>query len=113
MVKTNWGKTNLRFLRTSACWHRELTSSFEWLKKAGLVPKGVTKMPVRQVLTGLDPEHIDIEYIAAAAYEWDQWGPASPMDFIKAIEAEVRGAKRDLILETLMSLGREPEEAVA
>ena len=105
--------TNLKDLRRLAFENREMTSSFQWLKDIGLVPKNVTRMDIRQVLTDLDPENIKVGYLAAAAFEWDTWGPASPVDFIKAIATEARGAKRDLITETLMSLGRQMAEAAA
>lgn len=100
------GTTTLRDLRVLAIRYRDMTSAFEWLKRTGLVPENVSKMRVRQVLTDLDPQAISIEYLAAAAYEWDSWGPASPIDFVKAIAAETRGAQRDLITEALMALGR-------
>lgn len=76
------------------------------------MPNGVSRMDIRQVLTDLDPENIKVGYLAASAYEFDTWGPATPMDFIRAISAECRGAKRDLIMDTLIALGRE-QEAVA
>jgi hypothetical protein len=109
----DWGTTTLRFLQRSAFDNRHLTSSFEWLKSIGLVPEGVERMDIRQVITDLDPENIPVSYLAASAHEWDTWGEASPVDFIKALGYETRGAKRDLIVETLMALGREQREAVA
>lgn len=102
---TDWGTTTLQDLRRLAQPHSDMTSSFEWLKKVGLIPDNVTRMDVRQVLTDLDPDNISVKYIAAAAFEWDQWGPASPDDFVKAIACETRGANRDLVMETLMALG--------
>lgn len=98
--------TTLNDLRRSAFEHRGMTSAFEWLKVIGLVPQDTDRMRVRQVLTDLDPENVSVEYLAAAAFEWDSWGPASPVDFVKAIGAEARGAQRDLITETLVALGR-------
>ena len=103
----DWGTTTMRDLRRLARPHSDMNSIFEWLKAVGLVPQDVKRMDIRQVLTDLDPENISVKYIAAAAYEWDTWGPSTPDQFLKAISAECRGAKRDLIVETLMSLGRE------
>lgn len=108
------GVTTLRELRLSAIQNRDMSSAFEWLQKTGLVPDNVTKMRVRQVLTDLDPEAVSVEYLAAAAYEWDSWGPASPVEFVKAIGAETRGSsQRDLIMETLTTLGRQSAVAAA
>jgi len=76
------------------------------------VPEGVERMDIRQVITELDPDSIPVSYLAASAHEWDTWGEASPVDFIKAIGYETKGAKHDLIVETLMALGREQREAV-
>jgi len=108
----DWGVTTMRDLRRLARPHSDMTSVFEWLKAVGLVHQSVTRMPIRQVVE-LDPECIDVKYLASAAYEWDSWGPTGPDDFIKALSAECKGAKRDLILETLMALGRQMEEAAA
>lgn len=105
--------TTLDYLRTKAFEYRHMDSAFEWLRTIGLVPEGVTRMNIRQVLTELDPERVSVSYIAASAYEWDTWGPASPVDFMRAIAFEARGAKRDLIVETLMSLGREMAQEAA
>lgn len=105
--------TTLDYLRTKAFEYRHMDSAFEWLRTIGLVPEGVTRMNIRQVLTELDPEKVSVSYIAASAYEWDTWGPASPVDFIKAISAEAKGAQGDLILSVLRSLGREQREEVA
>lgn len=107
----NWGTTTLAHLRTESFRHRHMTSAFEWLKVIGLVPEGVARMDVRQVVE-LDPDSVPVSYIAASAFEWDTWGESSPVDFIKAISAEARGAKRDLIIETLTALGNE-QKAVA
>lgn len=113
---TDWKKKELTLaeLRRSAFEHRQMTSSFTWLQSAGFVPKDVTSMPIRQALVDLDPNAIRAGYLASSAYEWDQWGPASPTEFIRAISKETRGSMaRDLIFETLMSLGREMKEAIA
>lgn len=99
------GTTTLQELQKSAFEHRSMNSSFEWLKRIGLVPQDVKRMDQRQVLTDLDPNNISVAYIAASAYEFDQWGENSPVDFINAIAPEARGAKRDIIVETLMTLG--------
>lgn len=109
----NWGTTTLAHLQREAFRHREMTSSFEWLKVIGLVAHDVARMDIRQVITEMDPQAIPVSYLAASAYEWDGWGEASPVDFIRAIGAETRGAQRDLIVETLMSLGREQAAAAA
>ena len=112
-TRYNWGTTTHADLRRSAFEHRHLTSSFEWLKEAGFVPQDQSRMDIRQVLTDLDPQDIDVAYVAAAAYEWDTWGEASPVDFVRALGFEMKGAKRDLIVETLMSLGREMAQVAA
>ena len=106
-TNAQWGHIDLGTLRKLAFKNRDMTSSFDWLKAVGLVPEDVSRMDIRQVLTDLDPDNISVAYLAAAAYEWDTWGEASPVDFVKAIAAETRGAKRDLITETLMALGRQ------
>lgn len=108
-----WGTTTLSNLRREAFAHRHMDSAFEWLKRIGLVPEGVERMNIRQALTDLDPDNISVAYLAAAAYEWDTWGTASPVDFVKAIGYETRGAQRDLIVETLQALGREQAQAAA
>lgn len=107
MTTNDWGTTTMRDLRRMARPHSDLTSTFEWLKAIGLVPQETKRMDIRQVLTDLDPENISVQYLAAAAFEWDSWGPASPDQFLKALSAECRGAKRDLVVETLTMLGRE------
>lgn len=104
---------SLTDLRRSAFLHRDMTSSFEWFKRQGWVPADVTFMKVRQALVDLDPEAMPLGYLASSAFEWDTWGEASPVDFVKAMAADTRGARRDLILETLSSLGRVTAEAVA
>jgi len=110
---TDWGATTMRDLRRMARPYSDMTSVFEWLKAIGLVPAETKRMDVRQVLTDLDPENISVRYLAAAAFEWDTWGPSNPDQFLNALSAETRGAKRDLIVETLSSLGRAAVEAAA
>ena len=105
------GTTTMKFLKASAFWNRNMTSAVEWLKRVGLIPADVENVKPRQALTDLDPEAVRLDYLAAVAFEWDTWGPASPVDLVKALEAETRGARRDLITETLLSLGRQMETA--
>ena len=79
---------------------------FEFLHNIGVVPWGVKSVAASKVLTGLDPDAVPSGYLASAAYEWDSWGPSQPIDFIRALEAELHPEKRDFIAALLTTLGR-------
>lgn len=115
MPNSDWTKQTYRFrwLESKASEYDWMTSVVDWFKGIGLIPASVTYRKPENVRLGLDPERIEAGYLAACAYEWDSWGPSSPVDFVNAIRCELRGTEqRDLIAGLLTLLGREQEEAV-
>jgi len=79
---------------------------YGFLQNIGIVPWEQKTMPSAKVRLNIDPEAIPVGYLAAAAYEWDSWGPSQPSDFIRAMEAELVPPKRDFVSAILTSLGR-------
>lgn len=111
MLKPDWQRQtySLTDLRQRAKVTRHYNSVFGWLKAQGYVPESVEGMRVANPKS-LDPEAIEIGYLAAVAYEWDSWGPTSPLEFLDAMEFECIGnERRDIIVETLTALGSEKE----
>ena len=116
MQKPEWQKTtySLSDLIDRARRTRHFNSVFGWLKSQGYIPENVESAKIAQVKV-VNPEAVEAGYLASAAYEWDSWGPSSPLEFLRAIELESDGnAGRDIITETLQALGAaiESEEEV-
>jgi hypothetical protein len=109
---TSWrDKTyTLAYLRRSASINRHHTGALPWLQQIGVLPSTETRYPTKcwRIKTDLNPAVIPAEYIVASAAEWDSWGPSTPLDFMRAIEAECAGEDtHDLISGVLTTLGRE------
>lgn len=82
-----------------------LDGALDFLMVNGIVPRGgdalLKPMTPR---TEMDPRYIPADYLASVAAEWDSWGPSSPVEFINALACEVRGARRDIIVEALNAI---------
>ena len=109
MTSQTWQEqlVSLEALTCEAKWIGEWDYGVFWfLKNIGVVPWGVKSVAATKVLTGLNPDAIPAGYLASAAFEWDSWGPSQPIDFIRALEAELHPEKRDFIAALLTTLGR-------
>lgn len=104
-TETTVDLTRLRALAEQPGWGVAMPA-FDFLKEVGAVPAHVMSMPVEKVKLTLDRKAIPAGYLASAAYEWDQWGPSHPSDFVDAINTELDPQKRDLIGSVLTELGR-------
>jgi hypothetical protein len=113
--KQDWRRLtySLRSLREKAAAARGYRSAASWLRSIGVIPDEVLHVRPRQPILNLDADKVEAGYLAAVAFEWDSWGPASPLQFIDALEYETAGTgKRDAIAEILTQLGRATEEDV-
>lgn len=84
----------------------ERQSAFEFLKDVGVVPEHVSGASPVNVKTSFNPREVPGGYLASAAFEWDSWGPSTPVDFIEVIQAELDPEKREYIANLLTALGR-------
>lgn len=80
--------------------------AFDFLKEVQAIPSSVMTMPAEKVKLGLDIHAVPAGYLASAAYEWDQWGPSHPSDFVDALRVELDPTKRDFVASVLTELGR-------
>lgn len=110
MSTANWvnvslSLSHLRRLSEQPGWGATFPA-FEFLREVGAVPEDVRSIASEKVRLSLDPEAVPAGYLAAAAYEWDTWGPSHPSDFIEAMENELLPHRRDYIASLLTELGR-------
>lgn len=109
MPNSDWTKRTYTFsaLREWAEDFAHLDNTVAWLKAMGVIPSDVTHVKPKQVKLELDPKAIEGGYLAAVAYEWDSWGPSSPLDLVAALRCELKGApERDIIAGILTMLGK-------
>lgn len=101
-MRLDWQRQTytLSWLRDRALVFIHLDSAANFLYVIGIAPMGMRLNPC-DPRTELDPERIPANYLLSVACEWDTWGPSSPVEFINALSCEVRGAKRDIIIEAL------------
>jgi hypothetical protein len=75
-----------------------------WLKRIGVIPAAVRKFP-RASDRLVDPNGIPAGYLAGMAYEWDSWGGgATSMQFVSALEFQVRGTKKQKAAESALTV---------
>jgi hypothetical protein len=59
----------------------------------------------------LDPETINVGYLAAWAYDWDKDGPSTAPEALDALSFELRGSKqKDAVGDLLSRLGKRPND---
>lgn len=114
-MESKWEKKTTTFDSLVANAHLSLEEQpvFNWLKSIGIVPKSVDRVRIQPARLELEPDSIDAGYLAAAAWEWDQWTKESgepwhhPIHFLNAIEYELKGRhENDNIREILTALGK-------
>ena len=89
-------------------------SAMHFLVQAGVMPvDAAATWKRRNALPrlGIDPNKLTGEYLAEVAYEWDEDGPSSAIDFVEMLRAETRGHERDVIIAALDRLGKTSDEA--
>lgn len=108
-MNSDWTKRKYTFSRLRE-WAEDfdyMDSCFSWLKVLGIVPENVESVKPSQVKMELDPQGIDAGYLASVAFEWDSWGPSSPVDLINALRCELKGSpERDIVSGVLTMLGK-------
>lgn len=107
---TGWKKQTFGYhwLRKQAADHDDLSNCMAFLKTIGVVPGdenyGRTNSPGACAAPHITA--IPAQYLAEFANDWDRLGPATPTEFIAALEFECVGStKRDLVAEVLAELG--------
>lgn len=85
------------------------TSAINFLKHAEIIPNDVHwKRGNANTKTNLDPTGIRAGYLAELAYDWDKDGPTTPLEFMEALEFEIRDHPRNRnVSEVLGELGRQ------
>lgn len=87
---------------------RRKDNATEWLRDVGVVPKDVNwKRAPMSVYNGLPRDAMKAQALAELAYEFDNYGSGTPIEYMDWLEFEVRDSyKRKQFLAVLFELGK-------
>lgn len=104
--QTTWDfDTLFKFARVS----RRKEGILSWLKDVGVIPDDVKwRRAPMSVYNGLPRSEIKGQVLAELAYEFDNYGSGTPLEYMEWLEYEVRDSKkRKDFMSVLFKLGKD------